>query len=144
MRRICLVLFVLVCIMPHDARAQQAPVTIRTTVDGLPSNTINRIVRDSRGFLWFCTAEGLSRFDGYAFTNFGSDQGLPQSPINDFLETRTGEVLDRHRWRVGSFQSKRPGGSPRRCRRWLDTRSNVHPRHAGSRGIAIDRRDGAP
>jgi hypothetical protein len=85
------VLFVLLCIIPHDARAQQAPVTIRTTVDGLPSNTINRIVRDSRGFLWFCTAEGLSRFDGYAFTNFGSDQGLPQSPINDFLETRTGE-----------------------------------------------------
>ena len=91
MRRICLVLFVLLCILPHDARAQQAPVTIRTTVDGLPSNTINRIVRDSRGFLWFCTAEGLSRFDGYAFTNFGSDQGLPRAAVNDFLETRTGE-----------------------------------------------------
>ena len=91
MRRFCLALSVLLCIPPPGARAQQAPVTTHTTVDGLPSNTINRIVRDSRGFLWFCTAEGLSRFDGYAFTNFGSDQGLPQSAVNDFLETRAGE-----------------------------------------------------
>jgi ligand-binding sensor domain-containing protein/two-component sensor histidine kinase len=91
MTRIRLVLSVLLCILPLDARAQQAPVTTHTTADGLPSNTINRIVKDSRGFLWFCTAEGLSRFDGYAFTNFGSDQGLPQSSVNDFLETRAGE-----------------------------------------------------
>jgi hypothetical protein len=32
---------------------------------------------DSRGFLWFCTNEGLSRFDGYGFTNYSTDQGLP-------------------------------------------------------------------
>ncbi len=91
MRRILLSLCVLLSMPPPGARAQQAPITIHTTVDGLPSNSINRIVKDSRGFLWFCTAEGLSRFDGYAFTNFGSDQGLPQSSVNDFLETRQGE-----------------------------------------------------
>jgi len=60
--------------------------------EGLPNNVINKIVRDSRGFLWFCTGEGLSRFDGYAFTNYGVDQGLPHTAVNDFLEARNGEL----------------------------------------------------
>ena len=51
------------------AAGSQLPVKIYTTADGLPSNRINKIVLDSRGYLWFCTQEGLSRFDGYAFTN---------------------------------------------------------------------------
>src|SRR5665811_1902346 len=41
-------------------------------------------------FLWFCTAEGLSRFDGYRFTNYTTAQGLPDNEIEDFLETRAG------------------------------------------------------
>src|SRR5580692_6082777 len=69
----------------------QLPVKIYTTADGLPSNRINKIVRDSRGYLWFCTQEGLSRFDGYSFTNYGPQQGLPPRGINDLLEMRTGE-----------------------------------------------------
>jgi ligand-binding sensor domain-containing protein len=54
------------------ARAERLPLKYYTVADGLPSNIINRIFRDSRGFLWFCTNEGLSRFDGYTFTNFGA------------------------------------------------------------------------
>lgn len=73
-----------------SARAEQLPVRTYTTDDGLPSNHINRIVRDSRGFLWFCTRDGVSRFDGYQFTNFGRDQGLPGGD-QDLLETRSGE-----------------------------------------------------
>jgi ligand-binding sensor domain-containing protein len=58
----------------------------------LPSDAINCIVRDSHGFLWFCTPEGLSRFDGHTFTNFGPDRGLPNRSVADFLETRDGEL----------------------------------------------------
>src|SRR5258706_2450613 len=70
--------------------AQQLPVRTYTTADGLPRDLILRIVRDSHGFLWFCTGDGLSRFNGYEFTNYGVEQGLPHPIINDLLETRRG------------------------------------------------------
>src|SRR5947209_14890383 len=70
--------------------AEQLPVRNYTTADGLPRDFVLRIVRDSRGFLWFCTADGLSRFNGYEFTNYGIEQGLPNPVINDLLETRRG------------------------------------------------------
>jgi hypothetical protein len=71
-------------------RAEQLPVRIYTTADGLAGNTIDRIVTDSHGFLWFCTREGLSRFDGYQFYNFGVVQGLPGG-ANDLLEAADGD-----------------------------------------------------
>src|SRR5215475_15946689 len=77
--------------LSRSARAEQAPVKTYTTADGLLRDQVNRIKRDSRGFLWFCTSDGLSRFDGYSFTNFGTDQGLPHSEVLDLLETREGE-----------------------------------------------------
>src|SRR6266581_6244655 len=70
--------------------AEQLPIKTYTTADGLPRDQINRIVRDSHGFLWFCTPEGLSRFDGYTFTNYTMEQGLPHRNVNDLLETRDG------------------------------------------------------
>lgn len=38
-----------------------------TTRDGLPLNYVPEIVQDPRGFLWFGSAEGFSRFDGSHF-----------------------------------------------------------------------------
>src|SRR6187549_1172128 len=72
-------------------RAERLPLKPYATADGLAHNDVHRIVRDSRGFLWFCTAGGLSQFDGYTFRNFGTEHGLPHSSVNDLLETRGGE-----------------------------------------------------
>src|SRR5438445_4721288 len=69
------------------AQAERLPLRAYTTADGLVHNTINKIVRDSRGFLWFCAEEGLSRFDGYSFTNYGTNEGLPHTSVKDILET---------------------------------------------------------
>lgn len=73
-----------------DARAEQLPVRTYTTTDGLARDFVSQIFQDSNGFIWFCTSEGLSRFDGYRFTNYGTAQGLPNRLIFDFLETRRG------------------------------------------------------
>ena len=59
-----------------------------------PITQIHRIVRDSRGYLWFCTREGLSRFDGHGFTTYGIDEGLPSAVINDLDRNEGGNLLD--------------------------------------------------
>ncbi len=70
--------------------AEQLPIKTYTTADGLVNNRISRIVRDSRGYLWFCTEDGLSCFDGYTFTNYTTQDGLPDSYVDDLLERRDG------------------------------------------------------
>lgn len=41
-----------------------------STEDGLSSNAIAQIVQDDYGYIWLATWNGLSRFDGYHFTNY--------------------------------------------------------------------------
>lgn len=89
-----LLTLVSICLIAAAAsfiRAERLPLKTYTTADGLASNRISRIVRDSRGFLWFCTEQGLSRFDGFSFVNYTTAQGLPDDDVTDFLETRAGE-----------------------------------------------------
>ena len=72
-------------------RAQQPSFRIFTTQDGLVRNWVTKIHRDSKGYLWFCTVEGVSLFDGYRFTNFSTRDGLPSRLVPDMIETRRGE-----------------------------------------------------
>ena len=43
-----------------------------STNDGLSNGTIQSIFKDKRGFMWFCTDDGLNRYDGYKFTVYKS------------------------------------------------------------------------
>src|SRR5262249_19150216 len=62
-----------------------------TVADGLGHDRVRRIISDSKGFLWFCTADGLTRFDGQHFLNFNSATGAPFADINDVLEVPGGD-----------------------------------------------------
>jgi ligand-binding sensor domain-containing protein/signal transduction histidine kinase len=44
-----------------------------STEQGLPQPSVNSIIRDSRGFVWMATEDGLSRFDGTEFRTFRHD-----------------------------------------------------------------------
>ncbi len=81
----------LLLLIPSGAHGERLPIRPYTTAEGLAHSTVHRIVRDSRGFLWFATADGLSRFDGYGFANFGVEHGLPHRTVTDLLETRDGQ-----------------------------------------------------
>lgn len=72
--------------------AQRLPVKTYSVADGLLRDSVFKIKQDSRGFLWFCTNDGVSRFDGYGFTNFTVADGLPERHASDFLETRNGTI----------------------------------------------------
>jgi ligand-binding sensor domain-containing protein len=87
--RILLFLLPLLAVATH-AQAGRLPIKAYTTADGLANNRIGRILRDSHGFMWFCTANGLSRFDGSRFKTFNVEDGLPNSSSYDLLETRDG------------------------------------------------------
>lgn len=86
-----ILLFLVLFLSVSPAFAERLPIRKFTPADGLPSATVTCAKKDSKGFLWFCTTEGLSRFDGYTFTNYGIEQGLPDRFVTDFLETRDGE-----------------------------------------------------
>ena len=38
-----------------------------STEDGLPHTVVIDVVQDSKGYLWFATAGGLTKYDGYNF-----------------------------------------------------------------------------
>ncbi|MEI6950497.1 two-component regulator propeller domain-containing protein [Paraflavisolibacter sp. H34] len=67
-----------------------------TTADGLPSNTILRIIEDGRGYLWLSTFNGLSRFHPptRSFRNFSRSDGLQSNEFsfNGALALASGEL----------------------------------------------------
>ncbi|RVT97233.1 hypothetical protein EOD41_19585 [Mucilaginibacter limnophilus] len=54
--------------------------------DGLSYNSVNCMIQDKNGFIWFGTEDGLSRFDGKSFKNFGS-QHSEFSIGNNFISS---------------------------------------------------------
>ncbi|MBO1318703.1 two-component regulator propeller domain-containing protein [Acanthopleuribacter pedis] len=65
--------------MPLEAREQQVrfqPIA----ADEVPSlGAVSAVVRDRQGFMWFGTAEGLARFDGYEMKRFRHDKADPDT-----------------------------------------------------------------
>ena len=58
--------------------------TTLTTKNGLSSNTINGIIRDRFGLVWFATTDGLNRYDGSALTIYRHSDNDPSSfPANE-------------------------------------------------------------
>lgn len=78
--------------------AQQYSALTYTVNDGLPSNQITSTYEDSYGFLWIGTNNGVSRFNGKNFVNYGYTQGLQDLFINAIYEDSS-----HHLW-IGTMQ----------------------------------------
>lgn len=55
--------------------------------NGLSQITVHAILKDSKGFLWFGTEDGLNRYDGYSFLVYKNDPTNPNSISDNFIWT---------------------------------------------------------
>jgi len=67
-----------------------------TVEHGLSNSAVLNVFQDSDGFMWFCTLDGLNRFNGYDFTVFRHNDDDPHSISSNVvmtgLETRDGTL----------------------------------------------------
>ena len=150
----------LVLIPLRPAPAATPVIRVFTTEDGLVRNRVLRIRHDRAGRLWFCTAEGLSMFDGEKFTNYTVADGLPHPYISDFLDPGDGAYwivtpagLYRFRTRRGPAPSSAPTFDkiPLEGKRYPTQAASLFQSRSGEIWVGtpaglyrIETRDGAP
>jgi ligand-binding sensor domain-containing protein len=90
--------FLLLWLISWCATAQENDIKFNhiTVDDGLASNTVNGVIKDSRGFIWISTANGLSRYDGYTFENFRSNESDSLSISSNITYT----IYEDHKKRI--------------------------------------------
>jgi signal transduction histidine kinase/ligand-binding sensor domain-containing protein/CheY-like chemotaxis protein len=88
----------LICILISLRIAAQPNVEFAhlTINDGLSQNTINCILKDKLGYLWFGTQDGLNRYDGYQFKVYKHKQketsALFSNHISAVYEDKSGTL----------------------------------------------------
>jgi signal transduction histidine kinase/ligand-binding sensor domain-containing protein/ActR/RegA family two-component response regulator len=60
--------------------------------EGLGSLAVECVLQDKIGYIWIGTENGLFRYDGKQFHEFGPDQGVPYSHIQALAETPDGTL----------------------------------------------------
>ena len=78
----------LLVLLPLSMQATLPDIKFRRldTRDGLSNSQVNYVYRDSRGFMWFGTAYGLNRYDGYRFKTYYSNKRDTTSMRDNFTD----------------------------------------------------------
>src|SRR5512144_2588112 len=80
-----------VCALSAFVEAEHLPVKIFNSADGLGSSFVDYMMSDSRGVMWFCTRDGLSRFDGSQFVTYQLLAKNSPPGIENIYEARNGD-----------------------------------------------------
>lgn len=64
-----------------------------STNEGLSQSHVVSILKDSRGFMWFGTEDGLNKYDGYKFTQYKHDQNNKTTIIDNYVLAITEDSL---------------------------------------------------
>lgn len=67
-----------------------------TTEDGISQKTVNSILQDYKGNIWFATWDGINKFDGYSFENYkaylGDFTDITNNRIDYIAEDKYGYI----------------------------------------------------
>lgn len=92
----CLVMLFTAVIVPDAFSQSNINFTTITVKEGLPSNTVNAIIKDKKGFMWFGTTNGLCKFDGINLVTYrnipGNNRSLPSNEVLTLSEDREGRI----------------------------------------------------
>jgi len=84
------IIFALLFLCPFFSQAQDKTFYHYGLEEGLSQETIRCILKDSKGFLWLGTQDGLNKFDGTAFTVYKNHKkdslSISGNFINDLVE----------------------------------------------------------
>ncbi len=86
-RALIIILYVLMLSGPLLAQNRNFRFQYLTADQGLSQNFVDCILKDSFGFMWFGTRNGLNRFDGYRFTVYKNDIQNQKSISNNLVRT---------------------------------------------------------
>jgi len=92
-QKVLLLIFVL-CGTSLYVFGQSYSIRSITSNDGLSQGSINAIYRDSYGFMWFGTHDGLNKYDNYDFTVFRPDLDDSTSISTSIVHDIVGDVDD--------------------------------------------------
>jgi ligand-binding sensor domain-containing protein/anti-sigma regulatory factor (Ser/Thr protein kinase) len=67
------------------AAAQSFKYTQYTTYNGLPIDNVYAAAQDDKGYMWFGTDFGITKFDGYRFQNYNRNNGIATKAITDIV-----------------------------------------------------------
>ena len=81
------------CCLPAPAGAQRLSIRTFSVADGLGSSFVSHVMQDSAGYLWFATRDGLSRWNGYDFSNLSQPGSFSTPAVDQSLQTRSGEYF---------------------------------------------------
>lgn len=70
----------------------QEPYTIKyNKSNGMPSNAVFNVFQDSKGFMWFATNAGLTRYDGFEYKTYTSP-AQTSTPGSSIVEDKYGRI----------------------------------------------------
>lgn len=98
-----LLLFLFIISYPVIIFSQQYNFKNYTSKNGLADNSVNNIFQDSKGYIWYSTQGGLSRFDGKKFISFTKEDGLIDDDVTFTTEDKNGNIWIATREGVSRF-----------------------------------------
>ena len=96
MPKILYFLIILLTFECHNCLAQydmQTPLFRHySRATGLPSDYVNSMYQDKKGYIWIATDKGICRYNGVKYEYFSTDNGLPDNMAYDFYEDKQNNI----------------------------------------------------